>query len=281
MIRFVVVALLRVASSHVSAEQGRASHYGHGDGFHGRKTASGERFNAFAMTAAHRTRPMGSYVRVTNLANGRSVRVRINDRGPARRTGKIIDLSYGASRVIGMGGTAKVSVQELAEEAMADKTNFTKEEWTLLLESPMIAGMAVTAADPSGLWGLLKESFAGGSALAQAASANTNALVKAVVTDFSSSEGRSTARDGLKAKFAASQPSDLKMKAIDSLRQVSALLDAKAPDDAASFKAWLRQISQSTAEAATEGGGLFGVGGVQVSEAEKATLTGISNALGS
>ena len=281
MIRFVVVALLRVASSHVSAEQGRASHYGHGDGFHGRKTASGERFNAFAMTAAHRTRPMGSYVRVTNLANGRSVRVRINDRGPARRTGKIIDLSYGASRVIGMGGTAKVSVQELAEEAMADKTNFTKEEWTLLLESPMIAGMAVTAADPSGLWGLLKESFAGGSALAQAASANTNALVKAVVTDFSSSEGRSTARDGLKAKFAASQPSDLKMKAIDSLRQVSALLDAKAPDDAASFKAWLRQISQSTAEAATEGGGLFGVGGVQVSEAEKATLTEISNALGS
>jgi len=281
MIRFVVVALLCVASSHVSAEQGHASHYGHGDGFHGRKTASGERFNAFAMTAAHRTRPMGSYVRVTNLANGRSVRVRINDRGPARRTGKIIDLSYGASRVIGMGGTAKVSVQELAEEAMADKTNFTKEEWTLLLESPMIAGMAVTAADPSGLWGLLKESFAGGSALAQAASANTNALVKAVVTDFSSSEGRSTARDGLKAKFAASQPSDLKMKAIDSLRQVSALLDAKAPDDAASFKAWLRQISQSTAEAATEGGGLFGVGGVQVSEAEKATLTEISNALGS
>ena len=281
MIRSVVVALLCVASSHVSAEQGRASHYGHGDGFHGRKTASGERFNAFAMTAAHRARPMGSYVRVTNLANGRSVRVRINDRGPARRTGKIIDLSYEASRVIGMGGTARVSVQELAEEAMADKTNFTKEEWTLLLESPMIAGMAVTAADPSGLWGLLKESFAGGSALAQAARANTNALVKAVVTDFSSSEGRSTARDGLKAKFAASQPSDLKMKAIDSLRQVSALLDAKAPDDAASFKAWLRQISQSTAEAATEGGGLFGVGGVQVSEAEKATLTEISSALGS
>lgn len=51
---------------------------------------------------------------------------------------------------------------------MAGKENFTKEEWTLLLESPMIAGMAVTAADPSGLWGLLKESFAGGSALSRA-----------------------------------------------------------------------------------------------------------------
>jgi rare lipoprotein A len=107
----VVVALLCAASSYVLAEQGRASHYGHGDGFHGRMTASGERFNALAMTAAHRTRPMGSHVTATNLANGRSVQVRVNDRGPSRRTGKIIDLSFGASRVIGMGGTARVSVQ--------------------------------------------------------------------------------------------------------------------------------------------------------------------------
>ncbi len=63
-------------------------------------------------------------------------------------------------------------------------------------------------------------------------------------------------------------------------RQVSALLDTKAPGDAAAFKAWLQKISQSTAEAATEGGGLFGLGGVQVSDAEKATLTEISTALG-
>jgi hypothetical protein len=161
---------------------------------------------------------------------------------------------------------------------MTDKANFTKEEWTLLLESPMIAGMAVTAADPSGLWGL---SFAGGTALTKAmAGADTNALVKAVVTDFSSSEGQTAARDGLKAKFADSQPTELKVKAIDSLRQISALLDAKAPGDAAAFKAWLRQISQSTAEAANEGGGLFGIGGVQVSDAEKATLAEISTALG-
>jgi hypothetical protein len=69
---------------------------------------------------------------------------------------------------------------------MADKASFTKEEWTLLLESPMIAGMAVTAADPSGLWGLLKESFAGGTALTRAVTGvDTNPLVKAVVTDFS------------------------------------------------------------------------------------------------
>jgi hypothetical protein len=55
----VIVALLCAASSYALAEQGRASHYGHGDGFHGRKTTSGERFNALAMTAAHRTRPDG------------------------------------------------------------------------------------------------------------------------------------------------------------------------------------------------------------------------------
>jgi hypothetical protein len=163
---------------------------------------------------------------------------------------------------------------------MADKSSFTAEEWALLLKSPMIAGMAITAADPSGLWGLLKESFAGGEALTQAATdPKANALVKAVVADFSTSEGRSTARDGLKAEFAGGKPADIKTKCVDSLRQVSALLTAKAPGDAAAFKDWLRHISQSTAEAASEGGSLFG-GGVQVSDAEKATLTEISGALG-
>jgi hypothetical protein len=163
---------------------------------------------------------------------------------------------------------------------MTDKSNFTKDEWTLLLKSPMIAGMAVTAADPSGLWGLLKESFAGGAALTKAATdPDANALVKAVVTDFSTGEGRSAARDGLQAEFAGGKLPDIKTKSIDSLRQVSALLAAKAPGDATAFKDWLRTVSQQTAEAASEGGGLFG-GGVQVSAAEKATLAEISTALG-
>jgi hypothetical protein len=142
--------------------------------------------------------------------------------------------------------------------------------------------MAVTAADPSGLWGLLKELFAGGTALTKAITgADTNGLVKALVTDFCSSQGRSDAQEGLRARFGSQQPSDIKRKAIDALRQVSALLDAKASEDAAAFKAWLRQISQSTEEAASEGGGLFGIGGVKVSEAEKATLAETSTALGS
>jgi hypothetical protein len=163
---------------------------------------------------------------------------------------------------------------------MADKSSFTKDEWTRLLESPMMAGMAITAADPSGLWGLLKESFAGGAALTKVATdSNANALIKAVVADFSTSEGRSAARDGLKAEFVGAKPADIKTKSVESLRQVSALLSAKAPGDAAAFKDWLHQISQSTAEAASEGGSLFG-GGVQVSDAEKATLGEISSALG-
>ena len=163
---------------------------------------------------------------------------------------------------------------------MADKTSFTKEEWALLLQSPMNAGMAVSAAEPSGLFGLLKESFAGGAALAQAASdPNANPLIKAVVSDFQTSAGRAAAHDGLKAELANCKPTEVKTKAIDSLRQVSTILAAKAPGDAAAFKGWLRQISQKTAEAASEGGGLFG-GGVQVSDAERATLGEISGALG-
>ena len=111
----------------------------------------------------------------------------------------------------------------------------------------MNAGMAITAAEPSGLWGLLKESFAGSSELAHAAAdPNANPLVKAVVSDFMTGEGRSVARDGLKAEFANSKPAEIKTKAIDSLHQVASVLDAKAPGDAAAFKQWLRQIGQKT-----------------------------------
>ena len=124
-------ALLTVKAN---AEIGFASHYGHGDGFHGRRTASGERFNKMAMTAAHRTRRMGTHVTVTNLANGRSVVVRISDRGPARRTGKIIDLSYGASRAIGMGETARVSIQSVRSEQMA-----VRNENVHACDSPVLA----------------------------------------------------------------------------------------------------------------------------------------------
>ena len=90
---------------------------------------------------------------------------------------------------------------------MPDKSNFTPDEWKLLLESVMMAGIAVSAAEPSGLWGLLKESVAEGSALMTAKmDPGADALIKAVVTDFETADGRSTARDGLKDKFKPVSP---------------------------------------------------------------------------
>jgi hypothetical protein len=162
---------------------------------------------------------------------------------------------------------------------MADKSNFAPDEWKLLLESVMMASIAVTAAEPHGLWGLLQESFAGGTELAKAKmDPGANSLVKAVVADFGSAEGRSIARDGLKEKLTGTTPAAIKTQCIDTLRQVGTLVDAKAPADSAAFKGWLRQISQHVAEAAKEGG-FLGFGGVAVSDAEKATLAEITSAL--
>ncbi|HLY38392.1 MAG TPA: septal ring lytic transglycosylase RlpA family protein [Candidatus Binatia bacterium] len=87
----------------------------YGPGFHGRRTASGERFDANGMSAAHPTLPFGTHLCVTNVANGRSVRVRVTDRGPFRR-GRSLDLSYGAARRLGIldRGTARVRVAPAA-----------------------------------------------------------------------------------------------------------------------------------------------------------------------
>jgi rare lipoprotein A len=97
-------------------EVGMASWYG--PGFHGRQTASGEIYDQHATSAAHPTLPMPSIVRVTNLANGKEVIARVNDRGPFAHN-RLIDLSKGAARQIGLdiSGTAKVRVQLLTRES--------------------------------------------------------------------------------------------------------------------------------------------------------------------
>lgn len=101
-------------------ESGLASWYG-GPKFHGRLTASGEIFNQEKLTAAHRTLPWGSRVKITNLANGRSVVVRINDRGPFVK-GRIIDVSLAAARALGMvqAGVTQVSVERLVDPELSD-----------------------------------------------------------------------------------------------------------------------------------------------------------------
>jgi hypothetical protein len=163
---------------------------------------------------------------------------------------------------------------------MANKQSFTPEEWTKILESTMLAGMAVSAAEPSGLWGLMKEGFASSSALAHAkADAGSSELVKSVVAEYQTSEGRSAIQEALRKRFAGAKPGDAVQRSLDNLREVSAILAAKAPGDARAFKAWLSSISQKVAEASSEGG-FLGIGGVQVSDAEKATLGDIAKALG-
>jgi hypothetical protein len=162
---------------------------------------------------------------------------------------------------------------------MADKSSFTADEWKKLIEAPMLASIAVTAADPSGLWGMLKESIAAGGALAKVkGDAAADPLIKAIAAEYQTGEGRSVARDGLKARLGGAKPADAASKAVAALGEVASILDAKAPENAAAVRSWLAAIGQAVAEASKEGG-FLGFGGVQVSDAEKATLAQVASAL--
>ena len=91
-------------------ERGLASWYG--KDFHGRKTANGEVYDMYKLTAAHKTLPLGVYARVTNLENGKEIKVKVNDRGPFIR-GRFLDLSYGAAKELGMveAGVGRVELE--------------------------------------------------------------------------------------------------------------------------------------------------------------------------
>lgn len=110
----VIEKLNTVASNTVRkfTQSGTASWYGRQ--FHGRKTASGETFDMNAMTAAHRSLPLNCYIRVTNKNNGKSVVVKVNDRGPFHGN-RVLDLSYGAAKQIGLthSGTGNVSIERV------------------------------------------------------------------------------------------------------------------------------------------------------------------------
>jgi rare lipoprotein A len=133
-------------------ERGLASWYGRK--FHGRMTANGERYDMYAMTAAHPTMPLPSYARVRNLANGREVVVRVNDRGPFHG-GRIIDLSRAAARKLGFGGLALVEVERLThddirsgawrERAAATRHAAVKKHAPLLARQARSAARAVAA----------------------------------------------------------------------------------------------------------------------------------------
>lgn len=106
--------VLEVYSQETYTQEGTASYYGRE--LHGRRTSSGERFSKHKLTAAHPTLAFGTMVKVTNLDNGKSVTVRINDRGPSTKK-RIIDVSYAAAKKLGMvaTGTAQVRIETIKE----------------------------------------------------------------------------------------------------------------------------------------------------------------------
>jgi methionine synthase II (cobalamin-independent) len=162
---------------------------------------------------------------------------------------------------------------------MIEKSAFSQDEWKAILTSPMLAGMAVTLSDPSGLWGTLKESLKNANALMEARKSDAaNAIAKAIAAEFETSDGRGIARDSLKEALRGKKPAEAKQAALDGLAKVAEILNRKAPADADAFKAWLRSVAQSTAEASSEGG-FLGIGGETISDAEKATLAEIEKAL--
>lgn len=136
-----------VLSQEPFTQTGVASYYG--ADFHGKKTSSGEPYNMWALTAAHKTIPLQTLVRVTNLATNLSVLVRINDHGPHLK-GRIIDLSRGAAAKIGMikSGTAKVKVEVVEEDPRPDfaKDKGNTEFYTVNMERTRLSGYGVQVA---------------------------------------------------------------------------------------------------------------------------------------
>lgn len=132
------VESLPMAVAETYDETGIASWYG--KDFHGRKTASGETFDMSAISAAHRTLPLGAVIRVTNLDNFKSIKVKVNDRGPFSGS-RILELSYAAARELGFAarGTARVKIEvfeELGQPPLytVQAASFTEEENAKLLK---------------------------------------------------------------------------------------------------------------------------------------------------
>ncbi len=109
----------RMSKTHTTKHHSKTHHQStvswYGADFHGKKTANGERFDMYAMTAAHKTLPLSSYAEVTNLKNHRSVIVRINDRGPFHGK-RAMDLSYAAAKELGIKGTGSVKITPLGHD---------------------------------------------------------------------------------------------------------------------------------------------------------------------
>ena len=161
---------------------------------------------------------------------------------------------------------------------MAVRDAFTAEEWARVVAAPMLAGIAVTAAEPGGLWGAVRESVAVAGAV-RAGRAGADPLVAEVAAAYATAEGRDIARAALRGQARGKAPAAVVEAAVAELGAVAGLVAAKAPAAAPGFRDWLKGVAAKVAEAGSEGG-FLGFGGEKVSAAETATLARIAAALG-
>ncbi|HET6596677.1 MAG TPA: hypothetical protein VFG81_13715 [Anaerolineales bacterium] len=160
---------------------------------------------------------------------------------------------------------------------MAKKADFTSEEWQQILSLPQVAALYLTLASPSNPLGLAQEMVASTKGLVEALkSSSGNELIDAVAADIrEKAENRERMEPPLKP---GNDLNEMKAQCLQACRAVAALLSQKAPADAQAYKQWVYQAAQNSANAAKEGG-VFGIGGERVSEAEAAALKEIATAL--
>ena len=161
---------------------------------------------------------------------------------------------------------------------MAKKADFTSEEWQLLLSVPQVASLYLALASPSGPLGLAQEMIASTKGIVEALKASSgNELIDAVAADMREKVEK---REKLEPPLQPSNDlNEMKARCLQACRDVAALLSQKAPADAERYKQWVYQSAQNSANAAKEGG-VFGIGGERVSEAETAALKELAVALG-
>lgn len=160
---------------------------------------------------------------------------------------------------------------------MANKSDFTSEEWEQITTAPKMAALYVTVASPSGPTGVVQELMAASKALVEAMKASTgNALIDGVAADFREKVEK---KEKIESPQMSKDPVEVKARCLQACRDLAALLLQKAPTDAEGYKKWVYQAAQHAAEAAKEGG-FLGIGGERVSEAEAAALEELAGALG-
>lgn len=158
---------------------------------------------------------------------------------------------------------------------MARKTDFTTEEWKMIVAAAPMVGLAVTCASPNGPWGVLKEMLSMGMAMAEMLQkGSSNPLIAELAADLKERQTKPEPPQGMK------DPEQAKELALNHIRAVNDIVGRKdKADEADEFKKWLLAVGERVAEASNEGG-IFGIGGERVSEAEKNVLRQIAFALG-